>query len=311
VTLFDAYMVIDWSAAAVPRQGQDSIWVGFGRRKGRTLSLAPSANPATRADATRYVQWRLEELVAEGARVFVGFDFPYGHPTGLARALGHRQKDHPGLPAWRFVWQRVQSLIDDGEDNANVRFTAASRLNAALGSSPGPFWGGPRRWECATFRSTSPGFPYTTPTGEPLRQYRLAELAMRARGQQVQETWKLYGNGSVGSQSLMGIPRVAALRWAPRLEPHSGLWPFETGFTAQPGANERPFILHAEIWPRVAPFEACATKVKDEIQVECLVRWIAAQDAAGKLGPWLDTPAGLDEDQIAACLHEEGWILGA
>jgi precorrin-8X/cobalt-precorrin-8 methylmutase len=309
VPLFDAYLVVDWSAAAVPRQGKDSIWIGFGRRKGRALRLAPSANPATRADATRYVRWRLQELAAEEARVFVGFDFPYGHPTGLARALG--QDPSQRLPAWRFVWQQLQALIRDGEDNANDRFTAASRLNARLGPSPGPFWGGPRRWESETFRATSPGFPYTTSAGVSLGQYRLAELAMRARGQQVQETWKLYGNGSVGSQSLMGIPRVAALRWAPTLRAHSRIWPFETGFAAQPGANERPFILHAEIWPRVAPFKACATKVKDEIQVECLVQWIAAEDAAGRLGVWLDAPPDLSPIERDTCVREEGWILGA
>jgi len=330
--LFDAYMVVDWSARAVPNAGRDSIWIGFGRRpRGRrsraaALALDASTNPTTREAATRDIGQRLESLVHENARVFVGFDFPYGYPRGLACALRRHPQagDDPSVPDWRFLWRRFESLIQDAHDNANNRFAAAARLNAAMGRSPGPFWGGPPRWQTTTFRSTGPQFPYAllsprmpsprapSSAGPSLRQYRLAELAMRARGQQVQETWKLYGNGSVGSQSLMGIPRVAALRWGtPGLAAHSRIWPFETGFTAQPAPDQGPFILHAEIWPRVAPFEACATKVKDEIQVECLVRWLAARDNAGELGGLLDAPAGLTPEQIDDCLQEEGWIVGA
>jgi hypothetical protein len=293
----------------VPRRGRDSIWIGFARWRNGRLDLAASRNPATRAEATADVQGRLEALVHENARVFVGFDFPYAYPSGLARALG-RSPESP-LPPWRFTWERLSSVIHDQTDNANDRFAAASTLNAAIGPGPGPFWGGPPRWRTATFLFTSPVFPFATPTGDVLARHRLPEQAMQARGQQIQETWKLLGRGSVGSQSLMGIPRVLALCEAPTLAAHSLVWPFETGFTAAPAPERRPLILHAEIWPRVAPFVEYATKVRDEIQVECLARWLAEKDAADGLGALLDRPAGMTEAQVEACVREEGWIVGA
>jgi precorrin-8X/cobalt-precorrin-8 methylmutase len=308
---FDAYMVVDWSANATPKRGRDSIWVGFGRWKDRRLHVLPSANPLTRTAASEDIQRRLETLVDEGARVFVGFDFPYAYPGGLARALGWRPGDAASSSPWRFTWDRLGSIIRDAPDNSTNRFEAASSLNAAISVSPGPFWGGPPRCVTADFESTSPVFPFMTLTGATLARHRLAELAMRRRGQQVQETWKLLGRGSVGSQSLTGIPRVAALRGSPRLAAHSRIWPMETDWIARLDPEERPFVLHAEIWPRVAPFVACATKVRDEIQVECLVRWLAEKDAAGELARLLDAPAGLTDAELEACLNEEGWIVGA
>jgi precorrin-8X/cobalt-precorrin-8 methylmutase len=309
--VFDAYMVVDWSANATPKRGRDSIWIGSGRWKARRLHVIPSSNPLTRAAATEEIERRLETLVDEAARVFVGFDFPYAYPSGLARALGWRPGDAASPPPWRFTWDRLCSVIRDAPDNSNNRFEAASSLNAAIGASPGPFWGGPPRRTTRHFKSTSPVFPFVTPDGMPLARHRLAEHAMRRRGQQVQETWKLLGRGSVGSQSLTGIPRVAALREMPSLAAHSRVWPMETRWIADLDSDRRPFILHAEIWPRVAPFVECATKVRDEIQVECLVRWLAERDAAGELSGLLAAPAGLTDAELATCVNKEGWIVGA
>ena len=53
---FDAYLMVDWSAANVPRRGRDSIWLGLTMRlaSGR-LRLTRIENPATRAAATERV----------------------------------------------------------------------------------------------------------------------------------------------------------------------------------------------------------------------------------------------------------------
>ena len=32
--LFDAYVMVDWSAAGKPARGKDSIWICYGRRAG-------------------------------------------------------------------------------------------------------------------------------------------------------------------------------------------------------------------------------------------------------------------------------------
>jgi hypothetical protein len=127
----------------------------------------------------------------------------------------------------------------------------------------------------------------------------------------VQEVWKLFTKGCVGSQALLGIPRVAALRDDPNLAAVSSVWPFETDFTASPGAGRRPFILHAEIWPGIVTIETVPGRVKDAVQVAALVKHFGQLDERDELGRLFDTPKGLDAKAVADCTEEEGWILGA
>src|SRR3954465_1908311 len=80
-----------------------------------------------------------------------------------------------------------------------------------------PFWGCPSGCESTTLTSTK-GL-----------HGRLAERRLTDLGN-MQPIWKLYGNGSVGSQALVGIPHVTALRNDPVLGPVSRVWPFEAAF---------------------------------------------------------------------------------
>lgn len=75
---------------------------------------------------------------------------------------------------------------------------------------------------------------------------RLAEKRLTDIGN-MQPIWK-YGNGSVGSQALLGIPHLPALRNDEVLAPVSRVWPFETGLAALPSRAERDYlIVHAEM----------------------------------------------------------------
>ena len=91
--LFDAYIVVDWSAANTRRTGRDSIWYTVYRRQGGRLRRRALRNPPTRAGAIETLASILARLAAAGQRVLVGFDFPFGYPDGTARRLGL-----PGLP---------------------------------------------------------------------------------------------------------------------------------------------------------------------------------------------------------------------
>ena len=122
---------------------------------------------------------------------------------------------------------------------------------------------------------------------------------------------KVLGNGSVGSQTLVGIPHVAALRDDGELAPVSCVWPFETGFTDSPMPSRGPSVLHAEIWPGIVRIDASLHAVRDAAQVLTLARYFAALDERGELGVLFREPSQLDADDLAACIAEEGWILGA
>jgi hypothetical protein len=304
VALFDCIVVVDWSASAVPRLRADSVWshvldVPTGR--GDTI------NHPTRQAAADHVR---EVLVGNPGRVLVGCDFSYGYPVGFASATGLVDPSSPGRPAWRVTWDHLTAAILDGPDNANNRFAVAASLNAGIGEGPGPFWGttSVRHVAPTLSRTKAPGFPHVGRTGV-LAEHRTAERRLRADGAHPSSTWQLAGIGSVGSQSLTGIPVVARWRDDPALADRSVVWPFETGITADPTLGRDDTIVHAEVWPSSIAVDLTRHDVKDAAQVICLAEHLAALDAAGLLGRCFAPP--LTDDELAAVLDEEGWIVGA
>jgi hypothetical protein len=319
MTLFDAYFFVDWSANSEPTRiepKKDTIWLG---------ELVRGSPPTERYHRTRTacvddLSARLRALAVEGLRVLVGFDFAYGYPRGLADALGLPLGPAP----WARTWHLLASRIKDDAKNKNNRWHVASDLNKTLmpASHPvGPFWNCPANAATATLRSSMQAgnlaFPFQTRAGGSLEEWRHAEKRARKTNSSVQSTWKLFTSGSVGSQALVGIPRVAKLRYDAVLAPFSKVWPFETGFVSAPSPTTGPFVLHAEIWPvlfngEVATQFAADPKLRilDQAQVRALCVWAECTDAAGQLGQFFDRPNNLGDPEVKACVEEEGWILG-
>ncbi|MEL6893543.1 MAG: cobalamin biosynthesis protein CbiG, partial [Actinomycetota bacterium] len=117
--------------------------------------------------------------------------------------------------------------------------------------------------------------------------------------------WQLGGAGSVGSQSLLGIPRLAELRQ--RLDPERSvvIWPFETGLRP-PDASIG--VVIAEMWPSmlVEPEDLPPWWIRDAAQVDRSARRLRRADRSGELDQWF-APSVDDPDAVVA---EEGWILG-
>jgi precorrin-8X/cobalt-precorrin-8 methylmutase len=137
-----------------------------------------------------------------------------------------------------------------------------------------------------------------------LPEFRLVER--RARG--LQPVWKLYAPGAVGSQTLLGIPRVLGLREHPWLKDHLRVWPFETGLTRL----ERPdpgSIIAVEIYPSLIAADP-APVVKDAGQVAALARHFVHLDDQGRLCDLFAGDPGLDPAERHVVETEEGWILG-
>src|SRR5262249_41089420 len=118
--------MVDWSAAATPKLGADSIWIAALRRHRGGLETVLLQNLATRRDAAAVLRGLFIGGVARGERLLAGFDFPFGYPGGLARRLGLSS-----LP-WRSIWDEVARLLSDGPDNRNNRFSVAAELNRRL-----------------------------------------------------------------------------------------------------------------------------------------------------------------------------------
>ena len=250
---FDAYLIVDWSAANQPKTGAGSIWYCLfeaGRREVR--------NVATRGAAWRRLGGLLRERAARGMRVLAGFDFPLGYPAGFARALGLR-----GAAPWRAAWEEIARVIDDREDNRNNRFAAAAGFNRRISGRAFPFWGCPRAAVSDALVMTRPGG-----YGGDLPEYRLADRA--APG--AQPVWKLCYAGSAGGQALTGIPRVLALRDDRALAAVSRVWPFETGLRLPP--RREALVVFAEVYPSLTPVPRGAMPCKDAAQVRALAAGI-------------------------------------
>jgi precorrin-8X/cobalt-precorrin-8 methylmutase len=305
--LFDTYLIVDWSANSVPKIGKDSIWIGEAIRTGGRVRVAAPRNPSTRSEACALIAHSLGRHVDAGRRVLFGCDFAYAYPRGFTAALAL----DGSAPPWSRIWRELARLVTDGATNANNRWSVAASMNRRLGAAAGPFWGCPRGVATPELCIGKGRFPHLVRHGLALDEYRTADLALRRAGRGVQSVWKLFTIGSVGSQTLLGIPRLHALRHDRHFARCSRVWPFETGFTSRPLPDRGPFVVHAEIWPRIVPDDGPADWVLDARQVTTLARHFATLDANDNLGALFDRPPGLAAAAIETCRQEEGWVLGA
>jgi len=294
--LFSAYVIVDWSAASKPTTGADSIWIGVLKRDVRFRMAFESYNPATRAEAETRLAAILDDLKKRSERALVGFDFPLGFPRGFAEAL-----KLPGEP-WRAGWDQLAKMVTDKPTNLNNRFNVGAQLNRRLTESPFPFWGAPPKDVQTTLQ------PKKTRNHGPddLPEFRHADLAAKGAA----SIWKLYYNGSVGGQAIMGIPAVRRIKLA-RGEAVKA-WPFETGFkTLTEGDLAGVDVVLAEVYPSMIKAPALPGEVKDLTQVRTTAEHFARLDEANKLGDLFGPTKGMAANVVLDAEREEGWILGA
>lgn len=290
--VFDAYFMIDWSAAAEPRTGADSVWLCCLERDGGALVERLLANPPTRQLAASMIADRLSDLVARDRRVLVGCDFAFGYPAGFADKLGARD--------WRGVWQALAAAVKDGPDNANDRFQAAAALNARISGRAFPFWGHPGTVQSDGLSARRPeGY------GTMLPEFRLCERRITGP----QPTWKLCYAGAVGGQTLLGIPRLQALRRHPWMAGGVRVWPFETGLQPLRRSDDWRVVL-AEVYPSTVAVTVPEGSVRDAQQVTALARHFAQLDTAERLSDLFAGDPALSAEGRAVVEREEGWILG-
>jgi hypothetical protein len=287
--MFDTFVMVDWSAASMPRKGRDSIWICWHAPDGERL-----VNPATRHNARLLLADWLAAAMSKRQKVLMGFDFPFGYPIGFANRLGLT-----GVP-WRAVWDEIAKLLEDNERNHNNRFDLAAMLNKRVSNGPFPFWGCP----------AGKAGPLLAPKhhhlhgGNGLAERRLVDGPQYMPG--AQPCWKLFYNGSVGGQVLTGIPVVRALRDDPRWSENARIWPFETGLC--PPAN--PGVVFAEVYPSLWKKCIPAGKPKDKAQVRFVARFFAERDRAGDLAALFAGDPDLTPEQRDCVESEEAWTLG-
>lgn len=271
----DTVAIVDWSASNGPARapGENTIWIGTATATGTTAQHFP-----TRTAAESHLSRLIETERSANRRLLIGCDFAMGYPAGFARRLtGHADP--------RAVWSWLADHITD-TNNENNRFATADRINAQLGAHP--FWGRPAS-------QPLPNLPERKSADHAalgIPEHRAAERAVKG----AQPVWKLFTTGSVGGQSLTGLPMIHRLSQIPGV----AVWPFDPTDTA-------PTIL-AEVYPSLLR-PAIARRVAqgwitDAAQVTLLARALLRLAQQNALAPLLQTPPD-------PRIREEGWILGA
>lgn len=281
--LFDRFVIIDWSASNKATSGADSIWVADSHQATRNIS--------TRAATITHIRTILDDCLHKGARLLIGWDFAFGYPVGFADALG--------LSGWQGVWDYLSDRIEHKPDNQSNRFDVAARINRSLGNQSGPFWGylgkdcpdglSPKRYPDGIKR------PWPFERFDYLRQ-------IERHVPSASPVFKLAYTGSVGSQALLGIPRLNHLRRS--FPDEIAIWPFETGFANNLCAP----VVFTEIYPS-AHAVPDGTDVKDKRQVEAVLRDFSAWNETGTLQEKLNAPS-LSGKLRQTVLREEGWVVG-
>ncbi|WP_420862262.1 hypothetical protein [Algirhabdus cladophorae] len=286
---YDRIIAVDWSARSKPsprKPTKDAIFI--------CISGQHPTYHRTRAAAIDYVSDVLQAALAAGQKVLIGFDFSFGYPVGFAKKLTGSDR---GLA----VWSWLADHIKDGPDNSNNRFAVIKDVNA-LFEGIGPFWGCPMGVEDEALPAKG-----SLRHGHGMAERRAVEDAVSS----AQSTWKLFTTGSVGSQSLLGLPYLWALKQHYRED--LAVWPLETGFE-QPDAK----ITVVEIYPSLMRPE-CSLSLEHAYPHELYdildakqVRWVCDQfDTMNKAETWPDAFEVCARLSNADQIAQEGWILGA
>jgi hypothetical protein len=289
--LFNAYVIVDWSAASKPGTGADLIRIGVLKRDVRFRLAFESFALATRAEAEKRLILVLDDLKKRGERALLGFNFPLGFPHGLAAALSLNGEPHAAL------WDFLDRQVKDRADNTNNRFSVGSEINRRTTGGPFPFWGCPPRDALTTLQ---PKRPHEHGAGD-LPEFRFADLAVKGAS-----IWKLYYAGSIGGHAILGIPVVRRLKKTRAVK----AWPFDTGWKALADADlDGAEALAVEVKLGLVPAQPLPGEAKELAPVRALAERIAKLDEAGKLGAAFAPPKDVPEGEVQAVEREEGWIL--
>ena len=302
---FERFIFADWSSSSKSSNtGENSIWIGSCTRENIEVSVT---NPPTRTEALSY----LKEKIAENSRgkTLLGFDFGFGYPE-KAYNIDMIGKD------WKSLWQSFHGAFYKGdykESKENFRFHLAKKWNDDHGLC---FWGEPN-----TKKGKKPIGLEKDKVREIMKrmgEFRITDK--RASWSGVKSLWQLYGAGSVGSQSLMGIPYAWEIRdYLIKNGVPTKVWPFETNF-GEDLKNfdvlicEVHFAAIARVGANIANrIETSPDEVKDKAQVEEMCRFFAEEDEDENfLQKFLKVDCScVSEDDRIKAQTKEGWILGA
>lgn len=266
---FDSFAMVDWSSGndTGPRPRKDAVWAGA-VLNGNEFEPVYLRN---REVALVWLTALIDDELAAGRRLLVGFDFPFGYPSGFAEAVtGSRDP----LTLWAYYAEHL-----DDTPKGNNRFDLAGALNARF-PGVGPFW----------FNGLARDIPDLPRKGRARSGHGMAErrrVETLAKG--TFSCWQMGGAGAVGGQVMTGLAALQTLRHA--FGDKIAVWPFQ---------DLRAPVAFVETWPSL--IDAAVRSARDDIRDRAQVRLMARALAR--------TPPRILSEMMHCDAPEEGWILG-
>jgi hypothetical protein len=279
---FDLYAFADYRGAADDGPGVVLV-VGVG-------DSLPVQVAEVRNRRTLDAAWRslLAGVANVGARLCFGQDHQYGIPIAFARELGIPTND----------WRLGLGCLFDTEKARGIAARAgmagdfARLVNQELHDRNlrDYFWSATKDY----------GIPRLAPRpNDDPTVYRMTE---RHGGFPFA---RIGDNGTVGGQTIVGVPRILTLLdWARDAGVSIAAWPFDGPTLAD---YDRQAHVMIEPYPSLVREEGVAQS--DENDALASTRWAQQHDRAGTLLGELDL-SGLGKDVLAQVMYE-GWMAGA
>jgi len=318
--LFAYYIMVDWSGGNSRSSNRPNcIWIAHGSANNQE---PVTESPPSRTEAIQRVEQLLRHFYQENkhACALACFDFGFSFPRGLA---SHLPIPWPNCQPWQRLWNHLDTHIKDDigtrvgrlPTNKSNRFDVANNLNHLIQQDMlGPFWCVDPNWRD---HQVAAGFQVNIPQNQPIAFVSNAGFQIplyRIVDQVIQSDFpfRLFGNGSVGSQMLTGIPRLQRIRQSQVLARFGKIkvWPFETGWaTPVDGGwlDHDVRLLLAEIYPSVRP--PLDDEIVDRGQVRAMWHWARDLDNGNNLRARFERPNGLNDEQDVTVRGEEGWVL--
>lgn len=324
---FDVYLFADYSGSHSLSTQRKRIVLAIHEAINESSGNIQILRHLTRSSLWLEVCQRLARAHAAGQRAIIGFDHSYSFPNGfyqrvtaepwtswrdLLRVLTTPTKSIPPLgdPISSYHLRQLETRYGGDPIAESVlrrmmeamRGTALPRawahsINqhfAASGSAgsvtEGPFWG--TNWAPQDHR---PDFPFN----DMLPEKRLVERVGQTKlHKTMKPIYQLGGHGSVGQQSLCGIPYLRALLdFCDSANIPLFCWPFD-GW--EPNASSHVLV---EVYPTLYN-RGLRTDEQDAI---ACVEWMMTKDAAGSI-PFAPSHDLTPQEWELARL--EGWVIG-
>lgn len=282
--IFDVFIGIDFSGSQYPHQQKKHIV--FAELEHGT-SIAQMRRGLTRSAVVSYLIDRLRHHDSLGRRVLCGFDYQYSFPRGFWHTLMGLQES----------WMDMTRVMSEGssilppiveEPKSNARLWAQlvnEKIANQLGIPIGPFWG-------PNF-SQSKDPQFFRFQARPFEEYRLVEKHLHG----CKSVFKIGGQGSVGLQSLCGIPclfRLSSACSEYKIPLH--FWPFD-GWDC--GDNHVVVEWYPAIYNKGSK--------SDENDARACIEWAKSKDEKGDLSRYFTPSLSITEKVYASF---EGWVLG-